>query len=144
MVILQPLGTTAMRDNAVRWLRRSYWTGAGLDLLAALNMLFPGVFAAIDARPGFHPGADYRYAMGMGAPLMLGWTVLLLWADRKPIERKGVLPITLVPVVLGLVANEIAAVAGGFMPLAATVPIWVLQALLTALFAFSYWNASRA
>ena len=37
----------------------------------------------------FAPGADYRYAMGMGASLMLGWTALLIWADRKPIERRG-------------------------------------------------------
>ena len=54
--------------------------------------------------------------MGMGASLMFGWTVLLLWADQKPLERKAVLLITLLPVVLGLALNEIIAVRAGFCP----------------------------
>jgi hypothetical protein len=32
----------------------------------------------------------------IGALLMLWWTVLLIWADRKPIERRGVVLITAV------------------------------------------------
>ena len=84
-------GRTMTRNNAVRWLRASYWAGAALDALAALSMLVPSLFAATNGLPDFHPGLDYRYAMGMGDSLMLGWTALLLWADRKPLERKGVL-----------------------------------------------------
>ena len=30
----------------------------------------------------FRPGVEYRYAMSIGASLMLGWTALLVWADR--------------------------------------------------------------
>jgi len=44
--------------------------------------------------------------MRTGAPLMAGWTVLLLWADRQPLERRGVLPITVLPVIAGLMAND--------------------------------------
>jgi hypothetical protein len=76
-------------------------------------MLSPELFATINGLPEFHPGIAYRYAMGMGASLMLGWTVLLLWADWKPLERKGVLLIALFPVVLGLALNEVAAVRAG-------------------------------
>ena len=129
--------------DAVRWLRTSYWAGAILDALAALTMLFPALFAATNFLPDFHPGIEYRYAMGMGASLMLGWTVLLLWADRKPRERKGVLLITVLPVVLGLVLNEIVAVRAGFLPVAATAPVWVVQALISVLFVFSYLNARQ-
>ena len=39
------------------------------------------------------------YGLINGAPLMIGWTILLLWADRKPMERKDTLLLTL-PVVL--------------------------------------------
>jgi hypothetical protein len=81
--------------------------------------------------------------MGMGASLMLGWTALLLWADRKPLERKGVLLITLLPVVLGLALNEIVAVRGGFLSIWMTVPVWFVQAVITSLFIFSYLNARR-
>jgi hypothetical protein len=130
-------------NNSVRWLRISYWAGAVLDAAAALSMLSPDLFATVNGLSGFHPDIEYRYAMGMGASLMLGWTVLLLWADRKPLERKGVLLMTLVPVVLGLVVNEVIAVRAGFLPLLATVPIWILQALITGIFLFSYLNARK-
>jgi len=130
-----------MKTNApVRWLRISYWAGAILDAAAALSMLSPDLFATVNGLPNFHPGIEYRFAMGMGASLMLGWTVLLLWADRKPLERKGVLLITLLPVVLGLVLNEIVAVDAGFLPVLMTVPVWIVQALITILFLFSYLN----
>jgi hypothetical protein len=129
--------------NAVRWLRLSYWAGAILDALATLSMLSPDLFAATNRLPDFHPGADYRYAMGMGASLMLGWTALLLWADRKPLERKDVVAITLVPVVLGLVVNEIFAVREGFLSAEAMAPVWVAQTFISVLFAFSYFNARK-
>jgi hypothetical protein len=130
-------------DVAIRWLRISYWAGALLDALATLSMLSPRLFAATSGLPDFHPGIEYRYAMGMGASLMLGWTALLLWADRKPVERKGVLPITLLPVVLGLVLNEVIAVRAGFLSALMTFPVWIVQAIITGLFVFSYLNARK-
>lgn len=130
-------------NDSVRWLRISYWAGAILDAAAAVSMLSPDLFATINGLPNFHPGIEYRYAMGMGACLMLGWTVLLLWADQKPLERKGVLLITLLPVVLGLALNEVIAVRAGFLPILTTIPVWIVQALIVGLFLFSYLNARR-
>lgn len=130
-----------MKDRK-RWLHISYWTGAVIDGLAALQLLVPNLFAAINLLPGFRPTLAYTYASGMAASLMLGWTVLLLWANRQPLERKGVLAITIVPVILGLVVTEVWAVLSGFLALGALVPVWVLQAALCALFAFSYLHAS--
>lgn len=137
-------GAVPARGDAVRWLRRCYRAGALLDALAAASMLSPRLFAATNALADFRPGEDYRYAMGMGASLMIGWTVLLLWADRRPLERRGVLPITLCPVVAGLVLNEIVAVRRGFLPLATTAPIWLVQAILTVAFLVAYARAERA
>ena len=133
----------AERAAAVRWLRASYWTGAVTDAVAAVQMLVPPLFAFGNGLEDFAPGPDYRFAMGMGASLMLGWTVLLLWADRRPIARRGVLVITIVPVIVGLAINEAAAVRAGFLPLRSQVPIWVLQAALAALFAASYHRGTR-
>ena len=130
-------------NNAVRWLRISYWAGAILDALAALSMLSPDLFAATNGLTDFRPGLEWRFAMGMGASLMIGWTALLLWADRKPLERKGVLPITVFPVVLGLALNEIVAVRDGFLPVSTTIPVWIAQAIITSLFLFSYLNAGK-
>jgi hypothetical protein len=127
----------------VRWLRISYWVGAIVDAVAAAQMLYPPLFAFGMKPTAFVPGADYRYAMGMGASLMLGWTALLLWADRQPMERRGVLPLT-TAVVAALAANEVQAVRAGFLPLGPVVAIWILQACLAALFLGSYALANRA
>lgn len=130
-------------DAAIRWLRISYWVGAIVDAAAAAQMLHPSLFA-MGMRPiGFSPGADYRYAMGMGASLMIGWTALLLWADRAPMERRGVLLLT-TAVVAALAANEIYAVRAGFLPIGPAAGIWILQACLAALFLGSLAIANRA
>ena len=118
-------------------LRISYWAGAILDVLAFLLMSFPVLFAWNNQLTGFQPGLDFRYAMGMGAPLMLGWTVLLLWADRRPVERRQVLLITLL-VVAGEAATELYGVLTGFLTAAAVVPTWIIQALLAGLFVYAY------
>ena len=128
--------------NKILLLRVSYWAGAILDVLAFVIMLSPALFAWNNKLVDFHPGVEYRYAMGMGAPLMLCWTILLLWADRKPIERKDVLLITLL-VILGEVITEIFGVTTGFVAGSAMLLTWILQLILSFLFLLSYWNASR-
>jgi hypothetical protein len=137
-------GRTQAMATAVRWLRIAFWVGAIVDLIAAIQMLCPELFAFGMHLNNFAPGADYRYAMGMGAALMLGWTALLIWADRKPVERYGVLPLTVFPVVVGLALNEAVAVGDGFLSVFAVAPIWALQAVLSVLFLGAYGCARRA
>ncbi len=131
-------------SDAIRWLRISYWVGAMVDLGAAAQMLYPPLFGFGMGLSGFAPGLDYRYAMGMGAALMLGWTALLLWADRRPVERMGVLPLTVVPVIAGLAVNQANGIASGFLPTLPVLPIWALQVGLSILFLRSYWLARIA
>lgn len=126
--------------TSIQWLTASYWVGAIVDILAAIQMLFPGIFALTNRLTHFNPPIEYRYAMGMGASLMLGWTLLLIWASRKPLERKAILLITIFPVVFGLMINEIGAVVAAFIPLESMLPVWLLQIALVALFAYSYWR----
>lgn len=127
-------------NKKILWLRISYWVGAIVDGLAALQMLFPKLYT-LTSDTGFTPSAEFGYAMRSGAPLMVGWTVLLIWADRRPVERKGVLLITVIPVVIGMALNQITAIPIGISSVGATIPIWILQVVLTALFTFSYLNA---
>ncbi len=131
------------RSQLVPWLHFCYWFGAVLDLLAGMTMLFPAVFTFLNRLPGFQPGNDYRYAMGMGAPLMLAWTVLLLWADRKPLERKDILLITLL-VVAGEAITQIWGVSAAFVPLRALLPTFGIQAILGIVYILSYINARKA
>ena len=131
-----------MNRQAVRWLRSSFWAGAILDLGAGLMMVFPGVFAFINRPSVFRPGLDYHFAMGMGAPLMFSWTAVLLWADRNPMGRKGILPITVL-VVAREAATQVWGIVTGFVPLWPVLPTFSLQLLLCTLFLFSYFNARK-
>jgi hypothetical protein len=121
-------------------LRISYWAGAIVDGVAALAMIFPALGKRMFGLTDFTPGPDYTFAMGIGASLMLGWTVLLLWADRKPVARKGILLITVFPVIFGIVIAEIMAVTSGLIAVRWMIPLWIMQAALSILFIFSYWR----
>lgn len=77
--------------NKLVLLRFSYWTGIILDGFATILLLSPKVAAAVFGLANINFGQEYLYASRLGAALMLGWTFLLYWADKKPIERKGVL-----------------------------------------------------
>lgn len=127
----------------IRWLRISYWVGAVADGIVGVLMFFPELGRAAYGDPSFVATADYRYAMRFGAALMLGWTLLLLWADRKPVERRGVLPIT-VFVIAGLAWAGAYAVSTDLISLTHMIPSWGFQSLLVALFLYSYLRSVRA
>jgi hypothetical protein len=132
------------RRKALRWLRRSYRVGAAVDAIAMLEMLFPGRLDALGRyRSGLRPDRpEFRYSM-RSATLMAAWTALLLWADRDPLARKDVLPLTMA-VVVGLMANDARAVQAGRMTAARVRPVRVLQVGLLALFGISYCRAGDA
>jgi peptidoglycan/LPS O-acetylase OafA/YrhL len=75
--------------------------------------------------------------MGYAASLMLGWTVLLFWAYRRPLERRFVAALTIV-VVVGLVVTEVVAVHSNVLEARRLVPTWCLQAFLLALLGGAY------
>ena len=75
---------------------------------------------------------------------MFGWTVLLLWANRKPMERKGVLLVTIFPVITGLLLTGVWAVASGLFQVRRIIPTSILGLALIVLMGFSYLNARAA
>jgi hypothetical protein len=108
-----------------------------MDTIVAIQMLFPQLLVrtyGID----LVPTAEFNFAMRYGAPLMIGWTVLLFWADRRPVERKDILLITAFPVVVGYVAMVIYAIVAGFATLGQMIPALVMQAILLVLFTIGY------
>jgi hypothetical protein len=129
------ISQSARSSPAERRLRFAFLAGAVTDGLALLPMLVPPLARLIWGFENLN-GA-YYFAIGYGASLMFGWTVLLLWAYRRPLERRFVAVLTLI-VIVGLAATEIAMVASGDLPLARMVPTWVIQAGLGYLFATAY------
>jgi hypothetical protein len=50
-------------------------------------------------------GADYRLAMFIGAMFLAGWGVILAWGALRPLERRGLLLITSVFLILSVIAE---------------------------------------
>ena len=136
---------TSIQD-AERWLRRSYRAGALVDALAAVGMAVPALYGPTLRFAGEfdRDRVEFAFALRTGAPLMAGWTVLLLWADRKPMERRGILPITIVPVIAGLMANDAQAVRAGRLSGLSVAPVRALQVGLIGLFGYSLVKAQAA
>jgi hypothetical protein len=128
-----------MADRQDLLLRAAFLLGALTDAVALIPMLSPSaanLMWGIEATSG-----AYRFAMGYGASLMFGWTLLLLWAYRRPLERRVVAALTVL-VIYGLLAAEVATVLQGDIAWWRMAPTWFLQALLLSLFAGAYHYAS--
>jgi hypothetical protein len=74
-------------------IRTSYWVAAIVDFAIAVVVLIP-------QRMGV---TEFVYPMGLMSAVAFSWAVLLIVADRKPVERRWVLlPTTLVAFLLGV------------------------------------------
>ena len=122
-------------EGQERLLRAAFLAGAITDGLALGPMLIPQLGQLLW---GFTDvSGQYRFAMGYAASLMLGWTVLLLWAYREPLPRRFIAALTVL-VIDGLIASEIIAVCSGHLEAWRMIPTWLLQSCLLALFAGGY------
>ena len=84
-------------------LRAICWIGVAVDALWAVALTYPSLYGTLTGQPQLQFELSLRLAMGIGASLMMGWTLLLAWTAKKPVERKAVLLLTAFPVIAGLI-----------------------------------------
>ena len=119
------------------WLRLSFWVGAMIDGLLALAMSFPGLFFKVLGQSSVVVDAPVRLALRMGAALMFGWALLLLWGAQKPKERRDLMLFTIL-IVLGLALAMIYGVSVGLVAAEIAIVIGFIDLLLVGLFYYSY------
>jgi hypothetical protein len=137
-----PLSLSMMStDKKILFIRASFWIGVAADLLASLPLLFPRLAGLMFGLQNIPSGNEYLYASRIGASLMLGWTCLLAWGSHKPIERKGILLLTVVPVLAGLFVASVLAVQSEFIQAVYMVPLWVFYTLIIPLYLIAYFMA---
>ena len=96
-------GAIALRMNGYRRLIRiSYWVAAIADFVVALLVLIPD-------RMGV---SEFVYPMGLMSAVAISWAVMLIIADRRPIERRWILLPTMLVVFLLGVAGIYSAIIG--------------------------------
>lgn len=116
----------------------AFLVGAVTDGLALIPMLSRRAGAAIFGGGASKDGAAYRYAMGIGAALMAGWTVLLLWGAANPIERRDILLLTVFPVITGIVLATVVAARHRVVLPSRVVPLWVHLGLVSIFYIVAY------
>lgn len=79
-----------MMTKSILFLRLSYWIAAIADFIIAILVWIPERMGVI----------EISYPMGLASVVAFSWGVMLLIADRKPIERKWILIPTILVVAL--------------------------------------------
>ena len=92
-------------NNQIRWLKITFLAGIITDALALVPMLYQPMAKFMWGFDQFN--GNYFFAMGYGASLMSGWTLLLIWAYKKPLERRFIAFLTTV-VIIGLISPSVA------------------------------------
>ncbi len=120
-----------------------FYIGAVADVIATLPLLFPELAQLGFGLEAYKVNNDYLYISRMGAALMLGWGFLLFWGGSKPVERKGLLLITLFPVVFGMIISSILVVTSGFVEAKFMISMWIYYALLVPAYIYGYYVALK-
>jgi hypothetical protein len=131
-------------NKKLLYIKVCYYSGVTVDLVATIPLIFPPVATLMFGLTDYNPGNDFLYASRIGASLMLGWTLLLLWASFKPIERRGVLLLTVFPVLFGLFVSSILAVVSGFIKVEFMLPLWIFYILIIPAYIIAYIIGGRA
>jgi hypothetical protein len=131
-------GETMTEKTKIMFLRISYWYGAVLDALFGILFLIPQLVLILFGVKNFTVTFEVQYVMGVGAALMLGWAFLLIWADRKPVERRVILLITVFPLKVIIDFFGILAVIKGTVPIQNQILNWITALILYLLYIYSY------
>jgi len=117
-------------EKEILLLRISYWVAAIADFSIAFSVLIP-------ERMGL---TEIVYPMGLMSAVAFSWGVLLLFADRKPLERRWVLIPTIIVVALLSIARVIFTLNG---TIKFSLAFLLLGAGLIIFMAYSYYYANK-
>jgi hypothetical protein len=119
-------------------LRIAFLVGAVTDGLAVIPMLSRRIGAAVFGGDSSRADLEYRFAMGIGAALMAGWTLLLLWGAACPIARHDILLLTVFPVIAGIVLATVIAARRGLISASRTIPLWIHLGVVSLFYILVY------
>jgi len=121
------------------YVRFCYRLGAVLDALLAFGLARYVVCGKL-IYVGYPPATSETTFMARQAiPLLMGWTFLLIWGDRKPVERRPILLLTALPVVwVGVLFDAFLLIRGNTISsLANSWPPFVVAVLFTVAYVVS-------
>jgi len=126
-------------QTKLRTIQSICWTGAAVDAFWGIALLYPRLYGFSTGNALADAELSIRLLMATGASLMIGWSLILLWVSRNPVERRTILLITVVPVLASLMAITLTGILNGH-----TANIWIFCkcCILTAVMTAAYCMAS--
>ncbi len=121
-------------SRTITLLRIGYWIGIILDAVAFVQMAFPSIGLQM-LKANIALSNEYVFAINFAAGLMLAWTLLLFWADRIPLERKMVIPLTMI-IIIWNICTMIFGVRVNLLPVETLLPQIIMGSLLLIYYAF--------
>ncbi len=111
-------------------MRLSYWAAAIADFCIAILVLIPEKMGL----------TEIVYPMGLISAVAFSWGILLLMADRKPMERRWILIPTIIVVALLTVTRIIFAIRE---KIEFSFAIFIFGVLLIILMVYSHYYANK-
>ena len=128
------------KQKKILYIRFSYWLPAVLDALLAGDLILYILFGTTIYLnyPVLTPITQYLARQVI--PLVIGWTILLIWGDQKPIERRILLLLTALSLLLlGLFLDLVLLMLGNEVILLETnIMTFIIQTLLMILILIGY------
>ena len=72
------------QQHKIHLLRISFWIGAIIDALVAIQLLIPRLLVILQRPTNDTANGALNLHLYTAAALMMGWTGTTIWADRKP------------------------------------------------------------
>ena len=86
----------------IKFIRFIYVLGIIIDGFWVFPLAIPAFFKIVTGNPDLNISTEFYTVLLLSASLMLGWTILLFWGYKKPLERRFIMILTAVPVVAGI------------------------------------------
>jgi len=98
-----------MKISSKGYLKEAFILGFILDELIAINWLLIVIGIKLPSILSGHIGSgfDYQFAMYISTVFMAGWGILMLWASFKPIERRGLMLVTALLILISIISEII-------------------------------------
>ncbi|THB75898.1 MAG: hypothetical protein D3926_19355 [Desulfobacteraceae bacterium] len=101
------------RNNKILAMKSVCWAGCAADALWTVALAWPELYGVLTGQTRVDIDLEWRLILGVAASLMAGWTSLLAWAAQDPVERRMVMALTAMPVLIGLIAVAVTGIVFG-------------------------------
>jgi len=133
---------TTQKEKTLFWVKMAFWVGITADFIFGLKLMF--LPKMVEFVWGFSQSMgpyEVMWSRYLGA-IIFAWTFTLLWGLQKPVERRIILPITAIFVLIPFLIIEFQVLVTGLLPLGNMLFLIGLQLFLFAVFTKGYFSVS--